>query len=269
MKKEHVRLSTSNGDIHAMTCSPQVRSVSQTRVVIFSHGFTVPGFESRRMFVDAADRLVEKGWTATLFDYRGNGYSDLDFSEMTIQTEVEDLNVVLDYVRSLVGPDAWLALWGVSLGTAIAAEVAAQREDQLDGLVEWCLSANLHARFAPRYAEDFAARGYTILPAGYTVRPSFVESMLRIDTHATLRGLALPRLFVHGDQDDLTPIELAEQAVREAMGDTTFHRVRGGVHSFKAQPPQYEEAISRTFEWLEARSRTAHGSAYEPARSPG
>lgn len=256
MSKKHLRLAASSGEIHVMmNYGNDLELRSGVPAVVFSHGFTVPGFESRRMFIEIAEQLVTRGWLAILFDYRGSGYSDLSFPDMTIKSEVEDLTRVLEHTRSVIGADSWLGLWGMSMGTAIAAEVAAQHESNINGLVAWSLSADLYWRFLPRYEEDFARQGYSVLPAGFTIKPSLVESMRYVDTYASLRELSIPRIFVNGDADTSTDIEMAEKAVNEARGDVTLVRIPGGVHGFKGQPDLFEDALSQTISWLEAHWR--------------
>ena len=51
--------------------------------VILSHGFTVDGTESHRIFLRMADRYNAAGITTVNFDYFGCGYSDGDFSEFS------------------------------------------------------------------------------------------------------------------------------------------------------------------------------------------
>lgn len=208
------------------------------------------------MFVDIAERLLARNWQAVLFDYRGSGYSDLDFSEMVIQTEIEDLNRILDHVASLAHPRGWTALWGMSLGTAVVAEVAAQRQDDVDAIVLWGLSAELYDRFSPRYVNDFNTKGYSILDSGYTVKPTLVEGMKGVDTYASLRSIgSIPRLFVAGEADSATEIRMSERAVREAQGDCSFLRIPNGVHGFKGQPDLYQQAVVETLSWLDVKRR--------------
>ena len=218
------------------------------RVVVFVHGFTTPGFESHRMFINMADALVGRGVSAVLFDFRGSGYSDKPFEWMNIQTEVVDLHVVVDFIRAN-SPAASIGLWGMSLGTAVAAEVASVRDD-ISAVVFWCLSADLYERFSSRYDPQLLAEDRMFLPSGFKVTQQLIEAMATVDTRASVSKIEIPKFFVHGDADDSTPFETAKEVAASAQGvaDTLF--VRDGAHGFKRQPALFEMARDRSAEWL-------------------
>src|ERR1700732_2116225 len=143
-KKQHSRIIVShNSSVHAYLIH-SLSAPPQETVFIFSHGFSVDGTESRRMFIEISNELSDLGYPCILFDYRGNGYSDLAFEDMTFDSQIEDLNAVMDFARKEF-PDYKLAVWGMSFGCAVAAHAASQRSD-LSLLVLWCLSADLFPR---------------------------------------------------------------------------------------------------------------------------
>ncbi|MBP6605351.1 MAG: alpha/beta hydrolase, partial [Nitrospira sp.] len=46
-----------------------------------------------------------------------------------------------------------------------------------------------------------------------------------------LPHLSLPKLFVHGDRDDIIPIELGQRAFAAAKAPKEFYIVRGADHN--------------------------------------
>src|SRR5262249_7835589 len=114
-------------------------------IVVFSHGFLVPGFESHRMFLDIAKTCVAHSYRPYLFDYRGSGYSDGSLAEITIEDEILDLHAVLDAVKG-THDHLPLVLWGQSLGSGVATLVAADRSD-IAGVILWNFSARLYDRY--------------------------------------------------------------------------------------------------------------------------
>jgi uncharacterized protein len=242
--KTHYRLD----GIHILTIDPEVRRSAGH--VIFSHGFTVPGFESHRMFLDAAERLASIGIASSLFDYRGSGYSDWSFEQMTLHTELDDIGAVLNFTRSReTGP---LIVWGMSLGTCLAAKIARERPDLVSGLVSWCSSFDTYERWEERYRDLLAAGGgATFLPSGFKVTTELLESVQDFDLVTDLQNTVCPLLMVHGTEDDSTDIRRATRGMDSL--NRPFERViiEGGNHGFKNQPAKYEEALSVTLSWIE------------------
>ena len=249
MKKEHclIRIDKKSS-VHAMITKPN--KIRAKGCVVFSHGFLVPGFESHRMFIDLSNELTAIDYTTILFDYRGSGYSDLEFSEMTIDTEIEDLNKVIDYTRKNILDDGKLFVWGQSLGSGVSSIVVSERND-IDGLILWCLSANLYERYKNNFGQEIFEKGNIYLPAGFNVSLNFLESLKGKDVYESISKIEIPKLFVHGDSDDKAPVELSKTAYDYAKIPKDLIVIPGGNHAFKSQPELFIEAKRRTFEWLE------------------
>src|SRR5437588_10367065 len=117
--KQHTRiLVDSDTFIHAVVVQP-VSILQKQTLFIFSHGFSAYGAEATRLFIRLSNTLLALGYASILFDYRGSGYSDLDFEDMTFDTEFADLNAVVNFARETF-PKHQIALLGVSFGCAVA-----------------------------------------------------------------------------------------------------------------------------------------------------
>ena len=197
-----------------------------------------------------AERLANKGWTALLFDYRGSGYSTMNFEDMTIQTEIEDLHHILDFCRDRALSTS-LSIWAMSLGTSVAIEVLRHRDPkEVKAAVLWGLSADLHARWSTRWEDQFAEKGYAILPSGFLVRPSVVEGMRGVDTYASLDALTIPCLLVAGGAAS-EEVAMSRRAMKTAGNHCDLIEVANGNHGFKGQPDLFDAAYQRSVAWLE------------------
>ncbi|MEK5235599.1 alpha/beta hydrolase [Paenibacillus sp. FSL L8-0470] len=80
-------------------------------------------------------------YAAYCFDFcggctHGEGRSDGETTDMTVQTECEDLKAVMDYVKSLSYVDASkVSLMGFSQGGFISALTVAQRANEVEALI--------------------------------------------------------------------------------------------------------------------------------------
>jgi pimeloyl-ACP methyl ester carboxylesterase len=203
------------------------------------------------MFLDLAERAVQLGMTAILFDYRGSGYSDKRFEDMTIKTEIADLHRILDFTIADVAQGLPVVLWGMSLGTAVAAAVAADRQEDLRAVLFWCVSTHLYERFKSRYDPKLLASGKLYLPSGFLVTPPLIDAMKDVDTLQSIAALKLAKLFVTGLADDQTPVELTREAFDRALEPKDMLLVPGGDHGFKGQPELFEEATGYSLAWLQ------------------
>jgi pimeloyl-ACP methyl ester carboxylesterase len=246
--RQHVRIEVDNGQsVHAFVMRPAVEACLG-RVAVFSHGFSVDGTESARHFLVLADRLVQHGWSAILFDYRGSGYSDRSFEDMTIDTEIADLHAVIEYAGANF-PGYTIGVWGESLGAAVAAHTVADRSD-VSLVVLWSLSAELHRRYRARFGPEMEAAGFVFTNGGFGIKKAFLDSLEDKDTYLAIKRAKVPFLLVHGDADGVAALDLARQAHRLAPYNTTLHVVPGGNHGFEAQPSQFLEALEHSVRWL-------------------
>jgi uncharacterized protein len=106
-----------------------------------------------------------------------------------------------------------LVLFGRSLGGAIAGALAAQRP-AMGLLLESCFPS----------IEAVARHHYLGLPLHWLLGAAF-----RLEDR--LPHLSLPKLFVHGDRDDIIPIELGQRAFDAAKPPKEFYVVRGATHN--------------------------------------
>jgi len=156
--------------------------------------------------------LFQKGLSVFVFDYRGYGRSQsIRPSEEGLY---EDALGAYDYLtrQRMIRPDR-IVLFGRSLGAAVAAEVAVQKP-----------AAGLILESAFPSVEAVAKYHYGGLPMHWLLGAEY----RLIDR---LPQLSLPKLIVHGDQDDIIPLELGRQVFDAAKAPKSFYTVKGADHN--------------------------------------
>lgn len=247
MTREYLRVPTVGGShLHVCVLRPDG---PPRAAAVFSHGFAVDGVESGRHFLTLASDLAKRGIAGYLFDYRGSGYSDGKFEEMTFDSEVADLNSVIDLSKSQQG-GVPIVVWGESFGAAVAAHTICQRRD-VSLVVLWSLSAELHRRYVERFGEQIARQGFAYA-SGNRVTSGFLDSLLGLDTYEAIGMIEGPTLLVHGDADDVASHELSIRAHEAAPNTTSLAIIPEGNHGFEAQDAQFDRARQVSLEWLEA-----------------
>ena len=157
------------------------------------------------------DRL---GVNVFLFDYRGYGQSQGTPSEKGLYLDAE---AALAYLNSRedVRSDR-IVYFGRSLGAAVAVDLAGHQPAY--GLI----------LESPLPSIAFVARQvYPLLPAW------FVQRILRAryDALSKIADVAVPLLVLHGDQDDIVPLDAGRRLFEAAQEPKQFHVIPGAGHN--------------------------------------
>jgi len=249
MSVKHVRLEVDNGTfVHVVI---KESKIEKKDCIVFSHGFSVSGFESRRMFWDISDELNALGYVTILFDYRGSGYSDLSFSKMTIDTEIQDLKKVIEYVYNNINGKNSFFLWGQSFGSGVASLVT-PKHPEVKALILWCLSAELYDRYLVTLGNDIFCKGHVYLESGFKVYKSFLDSLKNKDVYEAIKKINIPLLLIHGTADQKASVKLSQKAFQYANNPKELFIIENGNHGFKNQPDLFEKAKQKTFDWIQS-----------------
>ena len=104
-------------------------------IAIIIHGFK--GTKEYYPFVNNSIKpLTDAGISVLRIDCRGSGESDLEFKEMTIKSESEDVLTTIDYVKNLDVDSEKIALIGISMGAG-AIIMAMKQKPKVKTLVFW------------------------------------------------------------------------------------------------------------------------------------
>lgn len=199
------RLTLRAADGHAVTALWFPPIWRGARVVACFHG----NGETADDDVPLARDLVQRGLGALLVEYRGYGASA--GGTPTEEGLYLDAEAALDEAgRRGFGPER-VALWGTSLGTGVAAEMARRGRGARLVLVSPFTSLR-----------DVASRTVAWLPMSL-VLPD------RYDTLSKAGDIRARTLIVHGDRDDVVPFDMGERLSR-AIAGARFLRVPGAQH---------------------------------------
>jgi fermentation-respiration switch protein FrsA (DUF1100 family) len=159
--------------------------------------------------LDLADALHRRGLGVLLVEYRGYGASR--GTEPSEEGLYRDAEAALDMLASRGVTADRVVLWGTSLGTGVAAEMARRG----------------------RGARLILVTPYTSIPDLVTDRVPIVPARVLLadhfDTLAKSGDIGVPTTIVHGDADEIVPFWMGEQIARAIRGARLL-RVPGGHH---------------------------------------
>ena len=217
--------------------------------VICSHGI---GGSYRYFRAYTGMSLAMSGFAVYCFDFHGGSdrsRSGGRMTDMTVFTEREDLNAVIDCIRELDTTDAEkLFLLGESQGGFVSGITAAQRPQDIRGLIEHypalCIPADARARF--RSAEDIPEQ---YVQVGCVLSRDYAAQILDYDVYAELPAYKGPVLIVHGEKDEIVDISYSERAA-QVYDRAKLVRLPGEVHGLTAAGKR--KAAKWTYEFLRA-----------------
>lgn len=174
------------------------------RVVVVFHGNGESVFDELYL----ADWLHGQGMGAMLVEYRGYGVTKGPPSEKKIY---EDAEASLRWLAERGIDRERITLWGYSLGSGVAVEMAKRGHGaRIVLLAPYTSIVDVGKRFAP------------FLPLRLLLDDTF-------DTIDKCSDVHLPTLVIHGERDELVPVTMGER-VAAAIAGAELIVIKGGTH---------------------------------------
>lgn len=208
--QEEVTIQSPNGQIWGEVFRPD--DSERHPIMIYSHGLG----SSYRYGEDYGQALAQQGYVVYTFDFYGGSYSGRSggqMTDMTVFTEVADLNAVIDQMKqqSYVDGDK-VFLMGASQGGVVSSLTASSRDD-IRGLLlnypAFVLRDEMRRLFS---SENAVPDTFNLM--GMTLGGDYARSVLDYDLMGEATKYAGPVLILHGRADRTAPISYSEDAVK-------------------------------------------------------
>ena len=202
-------------------------------LVIYSHELA----NNYEIAIPYAEYLASKGIATYIFDYPGgsnNSKSKGKTTDMTISTEVKDLECVFNEMKDYPGiDDKNIFVIGASQGGTVASMFARKHTKDLKGLILLYPGFNIYDGLHEYYksldnVEDiFSFRGWIDLSK------KFVEDVWYQDYYNEIGDYKGEVLIIHGNADVLVPIKYSQKA-QEVYDHADLIVMDGAKHIFHA-----------------------------------
>lgn len=225
--QEEVTVQSPNGQIWGEVFRPD--DSKRHPIMIYSHGLG----SSYRYGEDYGQALAQQGYVVYTFDFYGGSYSGRSggqMTDMTVFTEVADLNAVIDQMKqqSYVDGDN-VFLMGASQGGVVSSLTASSRDD-IRGLLlnypAFVLRDDMREMFS-----SVSAVPDTFSLMGMTLGGDYARSVLDVDLMGEATRYTGPVLILHGTSDSTAPISYSEDAVTR-FANARLISLDGVGHSF-------------------------------------
>jgi alpha/beta superfamily hydrolase len=204
-----------------------------------------------RGYAALAQRFCHAGFVTLIFNFRGAGRSEgnLDMLGWT-----RDLQAALDFLYDLEEIDRKrISLLGFSGGAAVSVYVTAR-----DPRISLLLACACPAHFRFLTGEEAAIATIRHFQEIEVIRdkdfpPSLEEWLRGFDEVSPMKWIdkvsPRPLLLVHGDADEVVPLEHAYRLYQKAKQPKELAIIAGAKHKLRLE----EEAVTTVLDWLKAR----------------
>lgn len=221
--------------------------------IIMSHAF----LSNQKIMQKYATALALEGYIVFTYDFCGGatlGKSDGKHTDMTIETEKDDLKAVIDYVSKIKDVDInKLILMGASQGGFVSCLVAAEYQGKLNKLIllypALCIPDDaakgkmLMMKFDPKHIRE------TFKSKPLKFSPAYPESAINIKIYEELKKIDIPMLIIHGTEDKIVDIQYAQRAIDAASNkDSRLVIIPKAGHGFNKQ--EVTEALNNITAFL-------------------
>jgi putative redox protein len=196
--------------------------------------------------------LVEEGFKVLRFDFSGNGQSEGNFSESIYSKQVGDIKTAASFM-SAQGV-SWIGVAGHSMG-AMVALLAASEMDSIKAICTLAAKASALQSFHFLSEDQIQALRRTgrvnFISRGRTLEftEAFFADAAKYDLSSIMTSLPQPLMVVHGDMDEIIPVENAYRLLQYKKVNTELVIIPGADHMF-SQDEHRQEVAQRVAQWF-------------------
>ena len=246
-------------------------------LVIFNHGFK--GFKDWGAWNLVANTFSEEGFVFLKFNFSHNGtttdnlfdFNNLDaFSENNYSRELEDLQIVIDWVKTKEFPflaSNKINLIGHSRGGG-AVLVKSNEEENIHKTCTWASIDSFDRFGTDEQIQNWKQNGEHVfvngrtgqkMPIKYQFYQDYVDNIERLDIQKSVRENTKPLLVVHGTKDPAVYFGSAEKIVSWSNSAELF-AIKDADHVFGTKhpctknslPTQMKMVVEKTIEFFKA-----------------
>jgi len=204
--------------------------------VVFGHCFTCS--RHTRIIRQICSELAEKEILTLRFDFSGNGQSEGEFSASSYSKQITDMQAA---ARVIAEKGArWIGLAGHSMGAVIAVLTAARTPTvkavcALAGRLSGLNASHFFSRKQLKELEDTGRVSFNSRGRSLQLSTKFFADAEQYDLPETVKSLQIPLMVLHGDADEIIPVQDAYLAKTLNPEYTELVVIPGADHMFSAE----------------------------------
>lgn len=220
-----ISLTTEDGyELIAAAFSPEEES---HKWALLLHGYT--GWKEE--LYPIAYQYAQRGYHVLVPDMRCSGESEGDFIGMGWTDRLDNMLWLDKIVKA--DPEAEIVIHGQSMGGACALMMSGEAlPSQVSAIISDCAYTDAYRMFGKQMKDWFNLPSFPLLDSmnlmlqlrgGYDLKAASALEAVKKTT--------LPVLIIHGDQDDMVPVDMAYELYEAAAGEKELLIIPGAGHA--------------------------------------
>lgn len=212
------------------------------KVVVLAHG--TGSTKDRIPYVNLERSLNAKGIATLRFDFFGHGESEGKFEDLTMTEAIKDVLAAIKFAKTKGFRE--IGLMGCSFG-GMASIMAASQSKDLCVLALKCPVSDYMQVFTG-LPEDYPLEQWKNNGFIYYVNAenkkfrlnyTYFLDVIKINVYAAAKNITIPTLIVHGDADDVVPVEQSKKTA-SLIKNCKLEIIPKAGHDFSG-PGQFEK----------------------------
>jgi len=230
----------------AVTIPIEKKNLSEA--IILVHGFGQNRSEYG-LFDDLAVILADSGYFVYRFDFSGCGDSEGNFTSMTVSKEISELSSIYDFVKEK-GHNK-INLICHSLGTAIAIALCPDANSFIFTSSVSCPKKNFIKYFGDGIKLNGLSKKLRSDGRITAIGKDFWKDLDKFDFPRLIRKINAPILFIHGKEDNFSPLSEMESYYENARSRKDKIIILGAGHDFS---PKRKDMYIAVANWLKKKN---------------
>lgn len=211
------------------------------------------------MFIHAAKKFCENGFTVLRFDFRGHGISEGDFIDMNISEEVNDLRKAIEFVLNQSIDKNNIGILGLSLGASVS---VLGWDEKIKTLVLWSPAnpneKNFIKAFGKETFREIEEKGFFDLKfnkngwrtkTSFKVGKKFLEEIKKTNLLNNIKSVRCPTLIIQGTSDKTVDWHDSKKLYDKANQPKEIKFIENADHTFD-NPKHEKEVIQLSLDWF-------------------
>jgi hypothetical protein len=255
MKEEEIEFTNQGQKIRGILHVPNKKN---SPAIIMCHGFT-GNMHEHGLFINAAKKFCENGFTVLRFDFRGSNESEGKFRDMTISGEVSDLKEAINFILKQSGDKNKIGVLGLSLGAVVSVLGWSKR---IKSLVLWSPANNnkkvfINA-FGAKTVKQIEEKGFVDLkkpPEGWRTQTSFevgkgfLEEAKNTNLINNIKDVKCPILIIQGTGDETVDWHDSKELYDSANQPKEIKLIENADHVYY-NPEHERKIIQLSLDWF-------------------
>lgn len=223
--------------------------------IIMCHGIKGEKTEKGN-FLLLEDMLDKANIASIRFDFRAHNESEGEFVDLTIKSEVSDVENVIEFALQREYKN--IILLGASFGGGVISMVDFQKYPQVSSLILWYPSTRYEtaSMFTQEQFEEGERVGFietwnSAKTKSYKFGREFLRERRTLQPWKHLVNCNLPKIFIHGDNDKTTKIYDNSISVSQESPNSTMVIIPNVDHCFKNDEEGKKLALQTTFDFIQ------------------